>query len=55
MRAATSDDTPGRPGRATADYAELGLPGGRIGMFVLTKSPGIVGKGMVDWLVGRDS
>jgi polyhydroxyalkanoate synthase len=39
----------------TADYTELGLPGGHIGMFVSTKSQGIVGKGMVDWLVERDS
>ena len=30
------------------DYTELGLPGGHIGMFVTTKSQGIVGNGMVD-------
>lgn len=31
----------------TTDYTELGLPGGHIGMFVTTKSRGIVGKGTV--------
>ena len=30
------------------DYTERGLPGGHIGMFVTTKSQGIVGNGMVD-------
>ena len=30
-------------------------PAGHIGMFVSRKSQGIVGKGMVDWLVERDS
>ena len=39
----------------TSDYTELGLPGGHIGMFVSSKSQGIVGKGIVDWLAERDS
>ena len=39
----------------TTDYTELGLPGGRVGMFVSTRSQGIVGKGIVDWLVERDN
>jgi polyhydroxyalkanoate synthase subunit PhaC len=39
----------------TTDYTELGLPGGHIGMFVSRRSQGIVGKGIVDWLVERDS
>ena len=34
----------------TSDYTELGLPGGHIGMFVSSKSQGIV-----DWLAERDS
>jgi polyhydroxyalkanoate synthase len=38
----------------TADYTELGLPGGHIGVFVSGKSQGIVGKGIVDWLAQRD-
>jgi poly[(R)-3-hydroxyalkanoate] polymerase subunit PhaC len=33
----------------------VGLSGRHIGMFVSTKSQGIVGKGTVDWLVERDS
>ena len=37
------------------ELTELGPPGGHIGMFVWTKSQGTVGKGMVDWLVERDS
>jgi hypothetical protein len=49
----TSRALDGRLG--TTDYTELGLPGGHIGMFVTTKSQGIVGKGTVDWLVERDS
>ncbi len=39
----------------TDDYTELGLPGAHSGMFVSTKSRGIVGKGVVDWLSRRDS
>jgi polyhydroxyalkanoate synthase subunit PhaC len=39
----------------TADYTELGLRGGHIGMFVSSKSQGIVGQGIVDWLAERDS
>ena len=39
----------------TSDYTELGLPGGHIGLFVSTKSQGIVGNGIVDWLSHRDA
>ena len=39
----------------TADYTELGLAGGHIGMFVSSRSQGIVGKGIVEWLAKRDS
>jgi polyhydroxyalkanoate synthase len=39
----------------TSDYTELGLPGGHIGLFVSTKSQGIVGDGIVDWLSHRDA
>jgi polyhydroxyalkanoate synthase len=39
----------------TRDYTELGLPGGHIGLFVSTKSQGIVGDGIVDWLSNRDT
>lgn len=38
----------------TSDYSEIGLPGGHIGMFVSSRSQGIVGKGIVDWLSERD-
>ena len=38
----------------TDDYTELGLAGGHIGLFVSSKSQGIVGKGTVDWLAERD-
>jgi polyhydroxyalkanoate synthase len=38
----------------TDDYTELGLAGGHIGLFVSSKSQGIVGKGTVDWLAKRD-
>jgi polyhydroxyalkanoate synthase len=38
----------------TSDYSEIGLRGGHIGMFVSSKSQGIVGKGIVDWLSERD-
>lgn len=38
----------------TDDYTELGAPGGHIGMFVSSKSQGIVGGGIVDWLTKRD-
>lgn len=38
----------------STDYTELGLPGGHIGLFVSTKSQGIVGRGIVDWLADRD-
>ena len=49
---ATSRALEGKVG--TDDYTELGLPGGHIGVFVSGKSQGIVGKGIVDWLAGRD-
>jgi polyhydroxyalkanoate synthase subunit PhaC len=39
----------------TADYTELGLPGGHIGLFVSGKSQGIVGNSVVDWLADRDT
>ncbi|HET9778514.1 MAG TPA: class III poly(R)-hydroxyalkanoic acid synthase subunit PhaC [Propionibacteriaceae bacterium] len=39
----------------TADYTELGLRGGHIGMFVSSKSQGIVGQGIADWLAERDA
>jgi polyhydroxyalkanoate synthase subunit PhaC len=39
----------------TTDYTEMGLPGGHIGMFVSSKSQGIVGTGIADWLSTRDS
>ena len=37
----------------TKDYSELQLPGGHVGMFVSSKSQGIVGKTLVDWLKKR--
>ena len=37
-----------------ADYTELGLPGGHIGVFVSGRSQGILGQGIVDWLAGRE-
>ena len=49
---ATSCALTGKVG--TSDYTEMGLPGGHIGMFVSSKSQGIVGKGIVDWLADRD-
>jgi polyhydroxyalkanoate synthase len=39
----------------TDDYTELGLRGGHIGVFVSSKSQGIVGKAIADWLADRDS
>jgi polyhydroxyalkanoate synthase len=50
---ATSRGLDGKLG--TADYTEIGLRGGHIGMFVSSKSQGIVGKGIVDWLADRDN
>ena len=38
----------------TADYTDLPLPGGHVGVFVNGKSQGILGKGIVDWLQQRD-
>jgi len=38
----------------TDDYTELGLRGGHIGVFVSSKSQGIVGQGIADWLAERD-
>ncbi|MGH1487466.1 MAG: class III poly(R)-hydroxyalkanoic acid synthase subunit PhaC [Cellvibrionaceae bacterium] len=37
------------------DYTDLPLPGGHVGVFVSGKSQGILGKGIVDWLVQRDN
>ncbi|MFT7387565.1 MAG: polyhydroxyalkanoate synthase [Candidatus Endobugula sp.] len=39
----------------TDDYTDLPLPGGHVGVFVSGKSQGILGKGIVDWLSGRDT
>ncbi len=50
---ATSRVLDGRLG--TDDYTELGLAGGHIGLFVSSKSQGIVGHGIVDWLSDRDT
>jgi polyhydroxyalkanoate synthase subunit PhaC len=38
----------------TTDYTELGLRGGHIGVFVSSKSQGIVAQGIADWLAERD-
>jgi len=38
----------------TADYSEIGLNGGHVGVFVSGKSQGILGKGIHDWLQERD-
>jgi len=38
----------------TNDYTELGLRGGHIGVFVSSKSQGIVGKTIAEWLAERD-
>jgi polyhydroxyalkanoate synthase len=37
----------------TKDYTALPLPGGHIGVFVSSKSQGILGKSIVDWLKTR--
>jgi polyhydroxyalkanoate synthase len=37
----------------TKDYTEIGLPGGHVGVFVSSKSQGVLGKGIVDWLHQR--
>jgi polyhydroxyalkanoate synthase len=50
---ATSKGLDGKLG--TDDYTELGLPGGHIGLFVSTKSQGIVGDSIVEWLAKRDT
>ncbi len=39
----------------TDDYTELGLAGGHVGVFVSSKSQGIVGQGIADWLLERDA
>ena len=36
------------------DYTEIGLEGGHVGVFVGSKSQGLLGKGIVDWLRKRD-
>jgi polyhydroxyalkanoate synthase subunit PhaC len=50
---ATSRALDGKLG--TSDYTELGLRGGHIGVFVSSKSQGIVGKGVAQWLADRDA
>lgn len=50
---ATSQALDGKLG--TSDYTELGLKGGHIGMFVSSRSQGVVGKTIVDWLAARDA
>ncbi|MFO1324304.1 MAG: class III poly(R)-hydroxyalkanoic acid synthase subunit PhaC [Burkholderiales bacterium] len=37
----------------TDDYSEIGLPGGHVGVFVSSRSQGVLGKGIVDWLRAR--
>lgn len=36
------------------DYTEIALPGGHVGVYVSSKSQGIVGDGVFDWLKERD-
>ncbi|MBX2809416.1 MAG: class III poly(R)-hydroxyalkanoic acid synthase subunit PhaC [Cellvibrionaceae bacterium] len=36
------------------DYTNLSIPGGHVGVFVSGKSQGIIGQGIVDWLLERD-
>jgi polyhydroxyalkanoate synthase len=38
----------------TDDYSEIPISGGHVGIFVSSKSQGILGKGIVDWLLERD-
>ena len=38
----------------TADYTEMALPGGHIGVFVGGKAQGLLGSGIADWLTARD-
>ncbi|MFD3191943.1 class III poly(R)-hydroxyalkanoic acid synthase subunit PhaC [Sedimentitalea sp. HM32M-2] len=37
----------------TEDYTEIALPGGHVGVYVSSKSQGIVGTGVYDWLMKR--
>ncbi|MFT7593887.1 MAG: polyhydroxyalkanoate synthase [Paracoccaceae bacterium] len=37
----------------TKDYTEIALPGGHVGVYVSSKSQGIVGDGVFDWLMQR--
>lgn len=37
----------------TADYTEIALPGGHVGVYVSSKSQGIVGDGVYRWLLER--
>lgn len=37
----------------TDDYSEIAVEGGHVGLFVSRKSQGIVGQGIMDWLVAR--
>lgn len=50
---ATSKALNGKLG--TSDYTEMGLRGGHIGLFVSSKSQGIVGNGITEWLADRDT
>lgn len=38
----------------TKDYTEIALPGGHVGVYVSSKSQGIVGDGVFDWLKERE-
>ena len=38
----------------SSDYSEIGLDGGRVGVFVSGKSQGVLGNGIADWLLKRD-
>ena len=37
----------------TQDYTEIALPGGHVGVYVSSKSQGIVSDGVFDWLKKR--
>ena len=37
----------------TEDYTELPLPGGHVGVYVSSKSQGIVAQAVSDWLIAR--
>ena len=42
-----------RDGIGTADYTELGLPGGHVGVFVGGKAQKLLGSGIAEWLGKR--